>query len=112
MVGGDTSLPSPALSDDDIIVGLEEIPRVVAIVPGTAADEAVADTIMHLAGETIGIAAVVGVIVAVVVRVAVDDVVVGDDMRAGGSGIDGFLQIEPRLPDNSLIIYFMIRWLF
>ena len=45
--------------------------------PCTAADEAVAFAVVHLTGKAVGITPVVGIIVTVMVRVAVDDVVVG-----------------------------------
>ena len=77
MIRGDTGLPGPTFGDDDIVVGFEEIPRIVAVMPCTTTDEAVALTIMHLAGKAVGIGAVVSIIVAVMVRVAINDIIIG-----------------------------------
>ena len=76
-----TGLPSPALGEDYVVVGLKEIPCVIGVTPRAATDEAVTDTIMHLAGKTIRVGAVVGVVIAVMMGVTIDDVVVGT-MRA------------------------------
>ena len=76
MVVGFTRLPSPALCQNHVVVGLVEIPGIVAVAPCTAADEAVANAVVHLAGKAVGITSVVGIAVAVVMRVTVDDVVI------------------------------------
>ena len=70
-------LPLPAFSQHHVEVGLEEIPAIVAVVPGAATDETVALAVVHLAGKAVSIRSVVAVVVAVVVRVAVYDIVVG-----------------------------------
>ena len=62
-----TRLPSPALCQDDIEVGLVKIPRIVAVMPGSATDEAVAYSVVHLAGKAVGITSVIGIVVAVMV---------------------------------------------
>ena len=77
MVCGLARLPLPALGQHNVEVGLVEIPTIVAIVPGAAADEAIALAVVHLAGKSISIRSIVSVIVAVVVRVAVYDIIVG-----------------------------------
>ena len=67
MVTGITRLPRPAFSQDNIVICFIEIPGIIAVVPCTAADKAVADTIVHLTGEAISIRAVVRIAVTVVV---------------------------------------------
>ena len=84
MVLGIATLPCPAFGNDDAVVGLIEIPGIVGVAPGTATDEAVALAIVHLAGETIGIRSVVAVEVAVVMRIAIDHVVVGTELTIVG----------------------------
>ena len=69
-------LPCPALCQDHIIVGLKEVPCVVRVAPCAATDKAVALAVVHLAGKTVRIRSVVGVIIAVMVRVAIHDIVV------------------------------------
>ena len=76
-----TGLPSPTLCENDVVVGLKEVPCVIGVTPSAAADEAVTDTIMHLAGKTISVRAVVRVIIAVMMGVAVHYIIVGA-MRA------------------------------
>ena len=66
MVQGSARLPCPAFCQYDGVVGLKAVPGIVTIMPSTTADEAIADTIVHLAGKTIGFGAVVGIVVAVV----------------------------------------------
>ena len=84
MVLGIATLPCPAFGNDDAVVGLIEVPGIVGVAPGTATDEAVALAIVHLAGETIGIRSVVAVEVAVVMRIAIDHVVVGTELTIVG----------------------------
>ena len=67
VVFGLTRLPCPALCQDNTEVGLVEVPSIVTVTPCTATDEAVANTVVHLAGKAVGITAVVGVAVAVMV---------------------------------------------
>jgi len=77
MVRSVAGFPCPALCENDVVVGFEEVPCVIGVTPSAATDEAVTDTIMHLAGKTICVRAVVSVIIAVMMGVTIDDIVVG-----------------------------------
>ena len=79
-----TSVPGPAVVDDNGVVDHVEVPVVVAVSPCTASVELRSGTGKQLAGETVGIAAAFAVAlsslvvagVVVLVGVAVDDLVV------------------------------------
>jgi len=77
MVRSVAGFPCPAFCKDHIVIGLKKIPCVIGVTPSAAADETVTDTIMHLAGKTIRVRAVVSVIIAVMMGVTIDDIVVG-----------------------------------
>ena len=77
MILGLATLPCPTLCHHHAIVGFKQVPGIVAVAPCPASDKAVALAIVHLAGKTIGIRTVVHVKVAVVVRVAIHNIVVG-----------------------------------
>ncbi len=103
MVLGIATLPCPAFGNDDAVVGLIEVPGIVGVAPGTATDEAVALAIVHLAGETIGIRSVVAVEVAVVMRIAIDHVVVGTELTIVGRAVARVGEIMPEAQLESRI---------
>ena len=72
MVRSVAGFPCPAFCKDHIVIGLEEVPCVIGVTPSAATDETVTDTIMHLAGKTIRVRAVVSVIIAVMMGVTID----------------------------------------
>ena len=77
MIFSIAGLPCPTFGEDHIIVRLKQIPRIVGVAPRAATDKPVTFTIVHLAGEPVGIRAIVGVEVAVMVRVTVHNIVIG-----------------------------------
>ena len=58
-------LPCPALCQHDAVVCLETVPSVIAVVPSPTTDKTVAYAVVHLTGKAIGIRAVVGIVVTV-----------------------------------------------
>ena len=77
MVRSVAGFPCPAFCEDHIVIGLKKIPCVIGVTPSAATDKTVAYAIMHLAGKTIGIGTVVSIVIAVMMRVTINDIVIG-----------------------------------
>ena len=77
MIGSVTGFPCPAFCEDHIVIGLKKIPCVIGVTPCATADETVAYAVVHFTSKTIGIRTVVGIVIAVMMRVAVNDVIIG-----------------------------------
>ena len=103
MVLGIATLPCPAFGNDDAVVGLIEVPGIVGVAPGTATDEAVALAIVHLTREPIGIRSIVAVEITVMVRIAIDHVIVGTEFAIVGRAMARVGKIMPEAQLESRI---------